>query len=140
MVEPKCPSCIPDFTKIFVHISLLRSYQSNSSQVSRSAPASVSEFVIPTTQACYPQPQPNSAFFASNPQPPSSQAWSTHGAAPYSMMTTAVGSPPLQYPGVPTFQSFSPVQPSHLIPPRAHQRIYDLSRPESDKYYKRYVG
>ena len=129
----------------FVHISLFQLYQSNFSQGSRSAPANVTEFVLPTTQASYPQPQPNSAFVASNPQTASSQqAWSTYGAAPYSMMS--VGSPPLQslpYPAVPTYQSFAvqpPVQSPRLIPPRAHQRIYDLSRPEGDKYYKRYVG
>jgi len=148
MVQLKCPSCIPDFTKILPNFCayhvFAHPYQSNFSQVSHSAPASVTEFVVPTAQASYPQPQPNSAFLPSNPQTSSSQAWSTYGAAPYSMMSNAVGSPPLQslpYPGVPTFQSFSAqplVQSSHLIPPRAHQRIYDLSRP--DKYYKRYVG
>ena len=126
---------------IFVHISLLHPYQS---QGSRSAPASVTEFVVPTAQASYPQVQPNSAFVAPNPPTASSQAWSTYGVAPYSIMSNAVGSPPLQplpYPGLPTFQSFSAqplVQPSYLLPPRAHQRIYDLSKP--DKYYKQYVG
>lgn len=140
------PHSIPDFTKILPNFCAYLALHPYQSQGSRSAPASVSEFVIPTTQvqASYPQVQPNSAFLASNPPTSSSQAWSTYGAAPYSMMTNAIGSPPLQslpYPGLPTFQSFSAqplVDPSHLIPPRAHQRIYDLSRP--DKYYKRYVG
>ena len=125
-----------------MHISLFRPYQP---EVSRSAPASVTEFSVPTTQLSYLQPQPNSAFLASNYPPGSShQAWSTYGAAAspaYSMMSTAVGSPPLPYQRVPTYQSFcvqQPAQTSYVIPPGTHQRIYDLSKP--DKYYKLSVG